>query len=170
MPAKILIWSDHSKLNKNDFKGTPPAYTSHSAASKIGIETKIEPTFKGWNVTSYAYFDCSLSWLKSAHYSTELLKHEQGHFDLMQIAVLKILSELKKKSFIGKDVSSIVPNLTDSIYSVYKELELKYDLETNHSLNIENQKLWNKWISQNLDSISGGFQSSKIFLQTVEDH
>ena len=82
--------------------------------------------------------------LRSANKTAELLKHEQGHFDITVLTVRALARELEQLK------AGSVPALGQQVNAARSKhqqradlLEKKYDKETDHSRNQDAQKTWN---------------------------
>ena len=89
-----LLWSKEYFLKWSDFK----AFSNHAAFEDSSSQIKFHYT---WKVTSemknekvyyeifdiklFTYFLRHLSWVREGKDSMDLLKHEQGHFDLAEM-------------------------------------------------------------------------------------
>lgn len=96
-------------------------------------------------------FNPSLSWVKTEHETTELLKHEQVHFDIGKLCLKEFIAEYKKLVLEPKNYSSQIRVLFNQVLDKYKAMQLLYDQETNHSQNMEQQIKWNAFVSEQLN-------------------
>ncbi|MEZ4800668.1 MAG: DUF922 domain-containing protein [Flavobacteriales bacterium] len=149
----IIVWSNSRKLQIEDFKCVPQTYSRHSASSFVGITSTIEPVYMGWKLTVYAYFDKSKSWIKTNEISSQLLGHEQCHFDLMQEGALQTLIEVGKLRN-KPDVRNEMRRIADSISERYDQIQSLYDFETNYSQNVSEQSRWEEQTKFKIDSLS----------------
>ena len=164
--SDIISWSKEYFLNWSDFK----AETNSSAFEDSSSHIKYHQT---WTVNSEisdgqlyfqikdiqlsAQFQRHLSWVREKQSSSELLKHEQGHFDLAEL-LRPIITEKIQNEFINKKYSTYGKNdeqrkqsaRKDSSLKTAKELEKwsydlsqkrkKYDEETEFGQNVKKQK------------------------------
>ena len=171
---QMVPWSKDLYLKWNYFKGTVPKNNEYQAHTYTWINitsslndkknaTGVEFSFKSINVTSY--FRDSISWVIEEQIqksdSNEILKHEQGHFDIAEEYAKKIETDMRAKlmgkSFFceGKDIiilqncvetkkNMLRDEISNPIFSDWHDVENNhYDPETNHGLNYSVQKLWN---------------------------
>ncbi len=128
-----LIW--------DDFKGTPDANSSATAFTVWNINYSLNGiSFKGdtIKISNFAVkleFDEKKSWSKPEKKTNILLKHEQGHFDLGLICQREILRQLNSTVFLKADFQNKLQTIFSSTLEKYRLLGLKYDAETNHSIN-----------------------------------
>jgi hypothetical protein len=164
--SDILTWSKEYFLNWSDFKAEANSSAFEDSSSYI----KYHQT---WTVNSeisdgQIYFQIKdiqlstqflrhLSWVREKQFSSELLKHEQGHFDLVEL-LRPIITKKIQNEFINKKYSTYGKNdeqrkqfaRKDSSLMIAKELETwsydlsqkrkKYDEETELGQNVKKQK------------------------------
>jgi hypothetical protein len=87
------------------------------------------------------------SWVKPEKKSDALLEHERGHFNIGRVCSEQVERKINSSSF----SASNYPKEIDDMYWVEmgkcKELEQRYDMETKHYNDREQQALWNKNIA-----------------------
>ena len=140
---RLLVW--------NDFTGTPDAASSYFAYTYwnlnyryTGVKMDADTvSLKGLQMT--LQFDGSRSWVNQPKSTDELLKHEQGHFDLGRLCQLEILAIVKTTVFYKADFKSQLKTIFTNTVDKYKALGRKYDEETNHSINKQKQEEWNNF-------------------------
>jgi hypothetical protein len=143
-------------LSWNDFKGTPDENSQHDANTYWNINYGFKGiSFKGdtAKITGFSAtltLNENLSWIKSEKQTNNLLKHEQGHFDLGLICQREIIRELNSTLFFKSDFQNKIPTMFSSILEKYRLLGLKYDEETDHSKNKAAQDRWNDFFASNL--------------------
>ncbi|MEO5941926.1 MAG: hypothetical protein ABIP30_03110 [Ferruginibacter sp.] len=139
-----LVWSD--------FTGTPDQSSLYYANTFWNINYGYsDEDFKGNNVTIKdlavnLQFVNDKSWKKEDKVSDALLKHEQGHFDIAILCQLEIISLVKNASLHKDDYKAQIKNIFRGSLQKYTALEDKYDVETSHSMNKDQQEEWNKFI------------------------
>ena len=141
---RLLAW--------NDFTGTPDETASYFASTYWNLNYKYSGvkmdadtvSLKGLVLT--LQFDGSRSWLKEGKATDDLLKHEQGHFDLGRLCQLEILVIVKTTVFLKADFKTQLKTILNNTIDKYKKLGRKYDEETNHSINKEKQEEWNNFL------------------------
>ncbi|MFL6463658.1 MAG: DUF922 domain-containing protein [Bryobacteraceae bacterium] len=86
--------------------------------------------------------------IKSASKTSDLLKHEQGHFDITILAVRALAVELQRlKAHSAASLAQQVKAAIQKHQGFADAIEEKYDSETNNSKNKNAQKDWNKAIA-----------------------
>lgn len=151
----LIHWSKEFKVNVSDFKCVPPKNAMFSAQCSAGLYRRIDLIYMGYKIHCNGIFDQSKSWIIKEKATPQLLKHEQGHFDISQIAAIEALIAIKRDvRNDGRDIYDAVDKIIDSVEVNCSKLNKQYDLETNHSLNESAQLKWDEWIKFRLDSLS----------------
>ncbi|WP_298537193.1 hypothetical protein [uncultured Algibacter sp.] len=155
----IIPWSKTTKLEWSDFKAPPNtdiigyAQTSY----KIEIQPSDVAVDENNNIQNYqslsvvANFYTNHSWVfKKDDY---LLKHEQLHFDIAGLYARKMMIEFDKlkKNKIA-DFDSYM-SVYKSIWTECRNIQKKYDKETNHGLLVEANNSWIEEIASEINKI-----------------
>ena len=86
--------------------------------------------------------------IKSAPKTPDLLKHEQGHFDITVLTVRALAQELERlKARSATSLAQQVKTAIQKHQGFANAIEAKYDSETNHSRSKTAQDKWNKAIA-----------------------
>lgn len=168
-PAELL-WTEGYRLTWEDFRGDPPpASLRGTEAAKIWIglrysatwELFFDPVRGQWTArllgcATQAFMDRTRSWVLPDQRHPEVLRHEQGHFDLLE--VFRRLLEKELRAWIGKPVSAATREeaeraLTRRLEEVYLGVweaheahQAQYDQETEHGRNQGQQDQWSRRI------------------------
>lgn len=157
---EYFVWAKDRLLTWNDFQGEPDA-TSQSwmhalSATTLTQFTDFDPIMKStkiklkinW-VRIEARFVPHRSWVKEGRKTPDLLKHEQGHFDIAELMAREITEKMNKK-LKGKSIMSPYSTLDeadkdpqnlitkfakkefDILEKTAKFTHEKYDKDTNH--------------------------------------
>lgn len=168
LSTAIFLWSgtsNYSKPNKNiihhhkgvqltwsDFKGRAIKKSPYAANTSSGFSFNTELEGDSLKIFMYCEFHKNESWVKKKSENESLLKHEQGHFDLTEIYCRKIRKEIIEGQFeissVNKEVAKILKKQNKALNVAQK----KYDKETNHNLNTENQLKWDAYIGEELSN------------------
>lgn len=139
-------------LEWKDFKGAPDDNSSHAAYTYwnihygyAGVESHGDSTLLK-DIKVSLSFDETKSWVKEGKSTDDLLKHEQGHFDIGRLCQLEILASIKTTIFDKTGYRSQMKEIFKNALEKYRGLGSKYDDETNHGLNKEKQEGWNKFL------------------------
>lgn len=155
---KVIIngQEGNRKLTWDDFTGRPDKSEPYFAYTHWNVSQKMDNIRVMGDSVSVGFLEVTLeldpkkSWAKKGNLSDELLVHEQGHFDLGLMCQKEILTLLKQARFTKSNLSYTVQNIISSQLTKYDGLMKKYDLETNHSANKEEQKKWNLFFAESL--------------------
>lgn len=143
-----LIWSD--------FKGKPEKRLPYFAKTGFNISYKYDNMkIVGDSVVIIGYevimeLDPKTSWVKKDKDTDELLVHEQKHFDLGILCMKEILAKYKTTKFSKRNYDLQLKNIFNEAMSRCNALQIKYDNQTNHSINVEQQQKWNTFIETEL--------------------
>ena len=86
-----FTWPEHPKLTWDDFRGRPPGSASYpSALSDTGFKYQLACRKGLLEIDAAAFFSPSGSSVKPGGKTPELLRHEQGHFDMAELYALKL--------------------------------------------------------------------------------
>ena len=167
---EIIFWSKDYFLTWDDFYAEPNSSSFEDSSSKIKYHytwTINSETSEGKiyfiidNIRLYAQFLRRLSWVREKQTSPDLLKHEQGHFDLAEslkpIIIADFLNEFKykkfptrgkneeqQKQFAREDSNLMISQRLEKWYSELTQLREKYDEETEFGHNLNKQQEYDK--------------------------
>ncbi len=155
----IIVWTKERKLNWSDFQLFSNDEASKAAESMIGIDLLSIPI----NDYDYKYVVFSYFYKKSSSVKTTdslVLKHEQLHFDIAELFARKMRKKLEQLNMNDFD-ADVYNNVIDAIYDDYFLYQDNYDKETKHSINKEQQIVWQKKVAAEMQKLSNF--NSKIF-------
>lgn len=138
---RLLTWED--------FTGRPDKSSSHDANTYWKLNYSFQGvSFKGdtakiTGLTVKLELDEKLSWIKPGKETANLLKHEQGHFNIGLMCQNEIIKQFNTAVFLRSDVQNKLQTIFNTSLEKYKLMGIKYDDETNHSKNQEGQEKWN---------------------------
>ena len=155
---KIMVGGRESngKLAWPDFTGKIDQNSSMFAYTYYNLRTKIDRIqvlgdsvlIQGFEVT--VELDPDRSWAKQDRLSDKLLTHEQGHFNLGILCMREMLEKYKQTRFTKDNYNTQLRNMLDEISKKYNDLGIKYDAETDHSKNLEQQLKWDNFFTEQL--------------------
>jgi len=143
----FIFWNKLHKLNYDDFKGLVDSNSKNDALSYPTVNVSISFEDSKTHFDIYAIFNVDSSWIRAK--SESLLTHEQGHFDICEIMARKLKQRLLKL-IAKKSSESTIQREINIFYGELKNIQIKYDKETNHGKNFIYQNKWNEYISQDL--------------------
>ncbi len=146
-----IIWAEGQPLRWYDFAG-PVKDTSRFDAESFA-EVRYNYRFNSatdFYFEVYAKFDKSVSWCKKEYQSEALLRHEQLHFDIAALYAQKLKAAFENFQY-SDDFKNEIFQIFNQKKTEYHLVQQLYDDETNHSLNVNNQKDWEKAIAEQLN-------------------
>lgn len=144
-----IEWHER-KLTWADFKGQPDQNSKYGAVTY----SQFSSTYKYSPDSLYCTISCEFipeqSWVKP-NATEELLKHEQGHFDLTEYIARLFRKELLSYKFESYEtIRTEMKRLSAKYAAKFEEIQDQYDEETHHSKKLLEQTIWNKRIEQYL--------------------
>ncbi len=147
-----IYWNAVRKLKWEDFKGIPDKTTNLLAMTQAGIGYEVGCNYGKLDYKIFCYFNVHKSWAKETD-SDELLRHEQIHFDITELYTRKLRQRLNELDDpCGKDIKQL-NKIYELNFSECAKVQDNYDHQTNHSLNDEQQKLWEEKIAKELKEL-----------------
>lgn len=157
-PDNDTIYYDFSRnLNWQDFKGPPDNNHFGGAVTASGFAFDSQMNFDGKNIYLdigvYTFFSKNDSWKKPQINSDYHLLHEQHHFDITRLGSQKLITELAKAHFTKENYTVLLTSIFDKVYNENQSIQLQYDRETNHSLDVDKQLEWNNKIAAEIQKL-----------------
>lgn len=154
-PGESILWYGLNDLQWTDFAGIPDTNSPYQALTSWGISYSFSQNKKGeTTIKAYSYFEKMNSWVKKGHNTTNLLHHEQQHFNIAEWYTRKFRFALSKLTFEERkdriNIKSIYDDIIDNCIKTHK----LYDHESNHGRNSVEQKKWTKRISSELKKLN----------------
>ena len=151
----------YKRLTSADFQGEP-----NGPAGDIGFTNcSITYTYKAHNEGGYYKLDFTIlllmdhyaSWIDRTQVNTpekmvEILKHEQGHYNLAYLEQQELLRTVSHTVFRG-NYHAVADAIFDRIDAKYKQLNIDYDADTQNSTNRVQQQSWNAYFDRALGPI-----------------
>lgn len=152
---KEIEWSNDRKLSWADFKGMPDIRSKYSAetSAKIKYHTNYVSIISKPKIFTSAVFYCSESWAKPSQATKLLLEHEQGHFNLCEVYRRKLEKDFVESKLSFRNFSGRINELLNKYNTLYEEIQVRYDEETNHGLNAGKQQEWTNSIAKDLSDL-----------------
>ena len=154
-----IDWQNHYKLKPSDFKANKKWNLGNTVANTYsGFGYSITDNDGKITGSIFVRFYCDKSWFKpnidNAEDISYILKHEQLHFDICELFGRKmykeILSLIRSNRLSQRNIDKIQLKL-EKQYSNYQKA---YDKETNHSINVNEQRRWEKKVENELVKLS----------------
>ncbi|MES2113334.1 MAG: DUF922 domain-containing protein [Bacteroidota bacterium] len=146
------------QLTADDFKGAPRsdqftvAYTNCSI--NFHYQARRERNYYLLDFNIGLTFNNYKSWLDKSRVTSpvllaEVLKHEQGHYNIAYMEQQELLRALRKNVFYS-DYQTVAQAIFDRIDAKYKQLNLDYDADTQHMQNRAQQLSWDAYFKKRL--------------------
>jgi hypothetical protein len=149
------------KLTVDDFQGAPdPAAGNVIAYTHCSIDynyvAKKERNYYMLSFNIKLTVNNNRSWMDKKRVTSremlaEILKHEQGHYNIAYLEQQELLREVSKTVFYG-DYQSVAKSIFDRIAAKYHQLNLDYDADTQHMVDRQQQHSWDMFFKKRLGS------------------
>ena len=165
----VVIWSKDILLKWSDFKAesNPATYEDSHSVIKYRFTWTINSEkidkqilFLIEDVHLSVEFFPNLSWVRVSHDTDDLLKHEQGHFDLAESIKNENITEMQKKfygkrfptrgqneeqrkQFAKEDSGRMLAEEVEKLEQLLDKKQKEYDLLTDFGQNSEKQSEYN---------------------------
>jgi len=165
----VVVWSNDTFLKWSDFEAESNSATFEDSHSIIKYrytwtvnsnEMKDQILFFIENIQLSVEFQSVLSWVRLSQANDDLLKHEQGHFDLAELVIRENLEKLKnkfhekqfptrgkneeqRKQFAKHDSGKMIAEEVEKLEEILSQRRREYDEQTNFGQNLEKQLEYN---------------------------
>ena len=157
LPANRVQWQDEP-LSWEDFMGEPELQNPFDANTNSGISyswslrTSEEETEFLYKVEVFFYPD--LSWVKPGKESPLLLAHEQLHLAITELhgrKLRKVMAEFVPD--LSSDIKKVLERIYQKNETFRRQMQEKYDRETNHGQDEAAQAKWENFIKAELTKL-----------------
>ncbi len=145
-----LVWSDFT--GKVDPSSSFDAFTTYRFKTSLGSIRSVGNSVIIDGFDMILELDQKQTWAKKGKTTDKLLVHEQGHFNIGILHVREITQRFKATEFTLANFESQFNKILAEVTKKYNELKLKYDKETDHSKNLEQQEKWNAFFQKELSN------------------
>jgi hypothetical protein len=159
LQAQTIPWKTRTLVTWQDFQGQPApgsdfyAFTHTLLAYSFKSDSK-----RNYTIAVTCAFDKTTSWKKPEKTLTpKILWHEQIHFDISEVFARKMRQSLAVYAAAHKNDQQIAPQMNKIFNDLNKECQdynNRYDQETNHSMNEEQQQVWTKKVLTQLKDLA----------------
>lgn len=151
----MFLWKTKKLLRQViDFQGKVPTGAPWGAmtASGFSFNSSIEEYENRINISVgvFTFFTKHDSWKKPNVNSPFHLEHEQHHFDITRLGAEKLVEEIRKAHFTKNNYRQLLHSVFEKVYDENLMWQHQYDQETKNSMDVEEQKEWNKNISASI--------------------
>ena len=147
----IILHNDNVELVWADFEARAVRKSPYAANTSSGFSFNTEIVGDSLKITLYCEFHKNESWVKKGQSNPSLLKHEQGHFNITELHCRNMRQQIQEGQFSFNDLNKRISKILKSENKALNTAQKKYDKETNHNLNIEIQRKWDKYILDQLE-------------------
>jgi hypothetical protein len=153
---EFKFWSKQRELQWEDFHKLPPTKTEKAAMSLVGVEFFANCIDGKFRFEVNAFFNRDSSWVRQVKGIDKLLRHEQGHFDIAEIAARELRQALSELSDPCDDLEAMKKQI--NAHSLYNKrrlatLQNDYDLETSNGAHGKKQNQWEEKIANRLKEL-----------------
>ncbi len=158
-PPRVLTWAQHQALSWDDFKGRARRTTGEpSAVTDTGFRVQLECREGALDIRVEVEFYSNSSWVKPARKSPELLRHEQGHFDITELYARRMRKAIRDAN-IGCENDRRAEAAGKRIFAQldreWEEAEKQHDADTMDGTDLVRQKEAAERIARELAALGG---------------
>ena len=151
---ETMTWNASRKLTWSDFKANPNPSSGAVALTASGITFGYSVKTSGKRIVDFsasveAHFYPNKSWYIKERANTYILKHEQLHFDITELYVRKFRQQLDGL-VVNQNIKIQMNQIHKAINDALDNTQRTYDEQSNHSINLEAQKYWEAYITEEL--------------------
>jgi len=155
--AFVKIWNDSTTLTWDDFQAEVPYDPGYSAQSWTGVDFFGKCVDGKFSYEVTTIFRQDSSWVIGIRKTEELLRHEQGHFDIAEIYARKLRAALMAIEEPCLDVEATRHKIDQLVAVNQRELaaaQREYDQETENGGKKKPQKRWQASIAAQLQVLA----------------
>jgi len=151
-------------LTTADFRGVPnPGNSAEVAETSCTIEysytARPENDYYILSFNIKLIMNTDQSWMDRSRVNTpgvtaEILKHEQGHYDISYMEQQELLRTVSRTIF-RSNYHQVANAIFDRIEAKYRQLNLDYDNDTQNSTNRVQQHSWDAYFARTLTGLLG---------------
>jgi hypothetical protein len=160
--AKPVKAQSFRTLTEADFLGTPRP-NSRGVVAYTNCTIDFSYQANRTNGEYILHFNVRLlmnnykSWLDRSRITnraqlTEILKHEQGHFNIAYLEQQEVLRTMSRTRFTSNYRQEAM-NIFNNIDAKYKQLNQDYDEDTEHMINRQQQHSWDIYFAKRLQTM-----------------
>lgn len=151
----------YRQLTVDDFRALPKSNNSVIAYTNCTIDySYVAHSEKDYFILDFNIalkMNSNKSWIDkrrvtSAEMLAEILKHEQGHYNIAYMEQQELLRTVGKTIFYS-DYQARAREIFERIDAKYKKLNVSYDVDTEHMANRDVQRSWDAYFKKQLDDM-----------------
>lgn len=143
---EIVYNNENKRLTWDDFR-VVNVLNDASAETSTEISYSFEETNGKIKVSVYCSFDKKRSFVVKGKQTFYLLNHEQRHFDLSHIYANLLYQRLLQNENLTEEK---VKYIHGKAIAEWQDIQDRYDLETEHSIDATKQEMWDRTIDKML--------------------
>jgi hypothetical protein len=153
-----MTWSEHLPLQWTDFNRVPTEGTTVVAVTASGISFGFSAQTTKTQLLDYtafvdAHFYPDKSWYIKERTNQVILNHERLHFDITEFYTRKFKQRIAQAKF-DLRINAQMERIHNAINDELRQMQQKYDTETDHSQNVDKQKEWQQYIKIELEKLA----------------
>jgi hypothetical protein len=155
---RVVTWNHNLQLEWENFNGKPKLGTTVAAVTASGISFGFSSKTSTTRLVEYsAFVDAQFypdkSWYIKERADSIILDHERLHFDITELHARKFRKRIALSKF-DLRISDQMERIHTAINDELRQMQQKYDQETNHSQHIPKQKEWQQYIKLELEKLA----------------
>lgn len=160
-----IYWTTEKKLTWDDFKGIPDSKSKRGAITYSGFDYVVYSKKDTAFIDASSFFHTNTSWVNKKLDVSNLLDHEQTHFDITELYTRKFKKLVSSEKFDRKTIKETLKKTFVKIRQEHAEYQAQFDKETSHATNAEQEKKWEKEIEKTIKKLNDFSQATvKIYL------
>ena len=157
-PERGMPWSAARPLVWRDFQGRPPQAGDEGARTAYGLYYAWSCRGDAFAFHAVAAFHPLRSWVKPIVVghpaeSPRVLRHEQMHFDITEVFARRMRQRFATLEGPCARSDGELRRLARELVEAEKEMQQRYDRETNHGLLTDRQAAWNADVARMLRAV-----------------
>ena len=152
---RLLTWDDFS--GTPDVNSTFDANTYWKLSYSFGSMSVSGDTVKLNTFSVGIKLDTTKTWIKKGKATADLLKHEQGHFNIGLLCQHELIDQIKNTVFLTSNIQQKMQKMFTGATYKYDAMGEQYDKETDHSKNQEAQKRWDEFFAASFAKLNINF-------------
>ncbi len=149
-------WSEFREIHSRPAGEDENAQISTQTKGMKGKTKKIDGEFRMTDVTCTMTVVKVDSWVVKGTKTADLLKHEQGHFDITAIGVREMTTEMEAaRDTTVSALSAKIQGIQEAKGKLMQEKSDLYDTQTDHGRIVAEQLRWEKLIKAEKEKVAG---------------
>lgn len=156
--APDFVWPERPRLSWNDFHGQlSKGVTYPTAESKTGFKYQLLCSAGKLDVDAHAFFSPSGSWVIPDKKTPQLLKHEQGHYDMAELYALRLKKAIRDANISCDDrakANAAGQKMGGEFQRDWENVEREYEQDTQYGTDLAKQAAASNRIARELAALS----------------